>query len=440
MRSTGGSSGRRSGSHRRGRLGAVLAAGLLVAVAACSGDDDDGESGRADPAAESDQAGSDADETGADDAEQDQDGEVVDPYDGHTSEVYDGTTNWMCHPDLDDDLCRDLSATRVDADGTLTPADMEVATDPAIDCFYVYPTVSTDPGLNSDLTPNGPETNVVVTQAALFAQTCRMFAPAYRQVTLNGLGGGASGSDAGETAYADVLDAWQTYLAQYIEGRGVVLIGHSQGTGHLGVLIAREIDPEPELRERLVSALLLGGTVDVPDGEDVGGSFEEVPACREEGQTGCVVSFSTYPLDTPPRASAFFGRAGGGRGSEPDPDLRAMCVDPVALSGGEGVADAIIPTSGAAGTDPEIAAAIDTTYIVLPQLLAARCERTEGFDYFAVGRASEDDQRVRAIDGLTAELLGPDWGLHLYDANVAMGNLLAIVATQAEAFASGSTG
>ena len=93
-----------------------------------------------------------------------------------------------------------------------------------------------------------------------------------------------------------------------------------------------------------------------------------------------------------------------------------------------------------AEADPEIAAAIDTTYIVLPQLLAARCERTEGFDYLAVGRASEDDVRARAIDGLTAELLGPDWGLHLYDANVAMGNLLDIVATQAEAFTSGSTG
>ena len=432
MRSTGGSWARRP---RRRLAGAVLVAGLLVAVsAACSGDDDDDAAGGGDQSGQSDgdQGGSEGGEVEGASTE------AIDPYDGHTSDVYDGTENWICHPDVDDGPCRDLSATEIDADGTFTSADMEVASDPAIDCFYVYPTVSTDPGLNSDLTPNDPEITTVLAQAAPYAQTCRMFAPSYRQVTLNGLGGGAAGTDAGETAYADVLDAWQTYISQYNEGRGVVLIGHSQGTGHLAHLIADEIDPEPALRDRLVSAILMGGTISVPDGEDVGGTFQEVPACREEDQLGCVISFSTYPLAQPPAATAFFGRAGGGRFDVPegvDPaTLRALCVDPVELSGGDGVSDAIVPTSRALSTNPQLSENVDTPFIVLPQILEARCERTEGFDYFAVGPAGGDD--VRPTEGLTTETLGPDWGLHLYDANVAMGNLLSIVAAQAEAFAS----
>ena len=31
-------------------------------------------------------------------------------------------------------------------------------------------------------------------------------------------------------AYADVAEAWHTYLKRFNHGRGVVLIGHSQGT------------------------------------------------------------------------------------------------------------------------------------------------------------------------------------------------------------------
>jgi hypothetical protein len=403
-----------------------LAAGvLLTLVAACSGDDD---------AASSSGPGSGSRE-GTTETTAAKAKDVVDPYHGHTSKVYDGTQNWICHPDLGDDPCRDLSATEVDADGTAKSADMKVASDPAIDCFYVYPTVSTDPGVNSDLKigPDDSEVTTTVAQAAPYAQTCRMFVPAYRQLTVSALTGGGFGDDkARALAYGDVLDAWQTYISQYNEGRGVVLIGHSQGTGHLLKLIGDEVDPNADLRSRLVSAILLGGKVGVPDGKVVGGTFKHIPGCESKDQTGCVITYSTFPADKPPAAGAFFGRSGPG-------SARALCVDPVALAGGDGVSDAVVPTrqvqrSGAAPGS----AAIDTTYIVLPHILAAKCERKGDFDFFAVGPASADDKRP--VAGLTTETLGPNWGLHLYDANVAMGDLLQIVAAQAAAFTSGSSG
>ena len=43
-------------------------------------------------------------------------------------------------------------------------------------------------------------------------------------------------------AYRDVLAAWRNYLATSNQGRPFVLIGHSQGSLMLQMLIAREIE------------------------------------------------------------------------------------------------------------------------------------------------------------------------------------------------------
>ena len=102
-------------------------------------------------------------------------------------------------------------------------------------------------------------------------------------------------------------EAWRTYLRRHNRGRGVVLVGHSQGTYMLRRLIAREIDPRPRLRRKLVSALLLGGDVTVRRGRDRGGDFKHVRACRSVRQLGCVVAFSLFNAPVP--ADSSFGRA-----------------------------------------------------------------------------------------------------------------------------------
>jgi hypothetical protein len=407
---------------------------VLVLLAACGGGGADDAEASPDPDAEAPGA-----EAGSGDGAGPGDGDVVDPYDGHTSEVYDGTTNWLCHPDLEQDECSDLSATEVAADGTMTPADLEPAEDAPVDCFYVYPTVSLDATPNSDLTPDEQERSTVRAQAAPFATTCRVFAPVYPQVTLGQIAGGGFG-EYGPVAYDGALDAWKTYISQHNGGRGVILVGHSQGTGILGQLIANEIDGNDDLRSRLVSAVLLGGAVRVPEGEIVGGSFRNVPACTSADEVGCVISFASYPSSSPPEDGAIFGRVGGGpTPDEGDPTDRALCVDPVALAGGNGLADAVVPTRGrliGAGDLAE-SARIDTTYMVLPEILEAGCEDRGAYTYFSVGPASADDTRTAALDGLLAETLGDTWGLHLQDAVLAMGDILEVTARQAEAFTSG---
>src|SRR5262249_37862178 len=132
---------------------------------------------------------------------------------------------------------------------------------------------------------------------------------------------------AGQMAYAGVLAAWQDYLANDNDGRGVILIGHSQGSFHLKQLIREQLDANPTLRKQLVSALLLGGDVTVKSGSDAGGAFQNVPACRSSKETGCVVAYSSF--DTTPPADSLFGRPHGTA-----TDLQVLCVNPVSPKAG----------------------------------------------------------------------------------------------------------
>ena len=58
--------------------------------------------------------------------------------------------------------------------------------DAPIDCFYLYPTQSEQTGPNADLEKEPPIRRVVVQQARMFSTVCDVYAPMYRQVTLNG--------------------------------------------------------------------------------------------------------------------------------------------------------------------------------------------------------------------------------------------------------------
>jgi pimeloyl-ACP methyl ester carboxylesterase len=100
----------------------------------------------------------------------------------------------------------------------------------------VYPTISRDetPYSDGEASPE-EEGYVVLHQAARLASTCRVFAPIYRQRTLTALLASLGGSDPpggqGGDPFADVLDAFRTCMAEDNDGRGFVLVGHSQGAG-----------------------------------------------------------------------------------------------------------------------------------------------------------------------------------------------------------------
>src|SRR5690348_8798665 len=160
---------------------------------------------------------------------------------------YSNDSDWLCLPGRSDICSRPLATTALNPNGYGSNGQSNVAKDPPLDCFYVYPTVSRDQGMNSDLKP-AEETGAAQVQFARFAGVCRTFAPLYRQMTLGAVAAFAAGADireAGELAYRDVLAAWRNYLATRNNGRPFVLIGHSQGSLMLQMLIAREIENNP---------------------------------------------------------------------------------------------------------------------------------------------------------------------------------------------------
>jgi hypothetical protein len=110
----------------------------------------------------------------------------------------------------------DLTTTIVASNGTFARETWRPTHAP-IDCFYVYPTVSTDPTPNSDMNPDAAELNVIRQQFARFGSLCRLYAPMYRQITLAGLrpllaSGAAPTAFEHGLQYDDVRDAWNDYL------------------------------------------------------------------------------------------------------------------------------------------------------------------------------------------------------------------------------------
>lgn len=358
---------------------------------------------------------------------------------------YGDKSNWVCWPGRDDACAGDNAATIVAADGALTREDWTRAEAPPIDCFYVYPTVSNDPGIVSDMEVGPEETRVVEQQLSRFASQCRVFAPLYRQFTLTALrsmmaGRPMQGAVDPNIGYNDVLNAWNWYLENENKGRGVVLIGHSQGSGVLTRLIAAEIDGKP-VQEKLVSALLIGTNLPVEAGKDVG-TFKSIPLCRSADQTGCVIAYASFRDTVPP--------APGNRFASPaKPGMQAACVNPANLSGGKGELKPYLGAKPLVITEvasPPIVwstkGEVETPFAATPGLLTAECVQKDGLSYLTVHvNADPADPRLDDIRGDVPGADGkPDsnWGLHLIDMQVAMGNLVEIVESQGEAWRAGN--
>ena len=353
---------------------------------------------------------------------------------------YSKPETWLCRPGRKDACAADQSTTIVAADGKLTTEPFNANPSAPIDCFYVYPTVSLDATANSDMTAGPEELAVISTQFARFGSQCRTYAPLYRQVTLGSLRAVMAGKQTTADralGYNDVLNAWNYYLEHDNKGRGVVLIGHSQGAAVLTQLIKNQIDGHP-VQSQIVSALLLGTSLPVPKGKDVGGAFRMMPLCHSPAQTGCVISYASFRSNVPPTPDGRLGRA-------EDPMMQAACTNPAALGGGSAPLHSYL----ASGSRAILAAAnaprpwvmpekkIDTPYVSVPGLLSAQCVSNEHGSYLEITvHADPKDPRVDDIVGdvISNGKVLENWGLHLVDVNLALEDLVALVGRQGEEY------
>ncbi|HZZ68842.1 MAG TPA: DUF3089 domain-containing protein [Phenylobacterium sp.] len=352
---------------------------------------------------------------------------------------YADQSNWVCRPDAP--ACHDdLTAAAIGADGHVRIEHFQPTAHPKIDCFYVYPTVSMSREVNAPPGVTEAERRSVRQQAERLASVCRLYVPFYRQFTVGHMELHKPATPAEmQTGYrladADIFAAWTYYLAHDNHGRGVVLVGHSQGAGVLQDLIHHRIEGHPD-QTRIVSAVLPGSGVTAPKGQDVGGTFKSIPACRREDQTGCVIVFNSFRPDVLMPHDQIPSFPGG------DP----LCTNPATLAGGRGVLKPYFSTSGetiipdfTAKQAPWTASGdkIEAPFVTLPGYYAAECRSDGHWNYLAViPQPQPGDQRTGALVG--------DWiqdgkrydtmGLHLIDLNLVMGNLIEVLKRQADAW------
>ena len=353
---------------------------------------------------------------------------------------YSKSESWLCRPGGHDACAVDLTTTIVAANGKLTREKWAANAKAPIDCFYVYPTVSNDTTGNSDMVAGPEELSVIRAQFARFGSQCRVYAPLYRQVTLTALRAFIAGRPTTADRvlpYNDVLDAWNYYLEHDNHGRGVVLIGHSQGSFVLTDLIKKEIDGKP-VQSRIISALLLGTSLPVPRGKDVGGAFQHLPLCHSAKQTGCVITYASFRSNAPPPANSRFGKVTG-------ENMVSGCTNPAALAGGSGELHAYLGARGSGVVAAELvqkswvspSQPIDTPFVSVPGLLTAECVSNEKGSYLAITvHGDPSDARTDDITGdvVVNGIVLADWGFHLIDVNLAMGNLVDIVGQQSKAY------
>jgi hypothetical protein len=340
------------------------------------------------------------------------------------------STVWLCRPGQANDPCTASPVTTaVNASGATSPPQNATSrTTKKFDCFYVYPTVSMEPGPNADLTIQDAETVTATVQMSQFSRMCNVWAPLYRQVTKAALLSGDTLRTSGiSTAFDSVLSAWKDYLAHHNHGHPVVFIGHSQGAAMLIKLLHTQVDPSARLRKRMVSAIILGGNVQVAAGRDVGGSFEHIATCASASQTGCVIAYSTFASE--PGAASLFGRPGQGvsllSGQTDRAGQSVACVNPATFSTSAGGLAPLFPKSEA----PMRGVNVTTPWVSFPGLYTAQCEQKGGASWLQVNTVTTPgDPRP------TLESRDPLWGDHVEDMSLTLGNLVTDVAAEEAAY------
>jgi Protein of unknown function (DUF3089) len=326
------------------------------------------------------------------------------------------STVWLCQPGMADDPCtQSLQTTVVSRTEAISVSTPKQANPARFACFYVYGTVSQESSVNANLAVQRAEVDSAIAQGSPFSPVCQVYAPIYRQVTLADLEQHPDlnfGPAETVTAYDSIRSGFEDFLAHEAGDRPFIVIGDSQGAAMLNLLLENIVDPNPALRARLVMGVILGGNVEVPRGQLVGGTFKHIPACSRPGQAGCVIAFSSFP-QVPP-ADSLFGRPGQGVSLQSNQTaksgLQVVCVNPAALSGGTAPLDAVFPTKGK----------LATPWVALPGLYTAACEQADGASWLNVTKTPG----WPAIGPVLTEAGGTDFGYHVWDMFLTQGNLV----------------
>ncbi len=162
----------------------------------------------------------------------------------------------------------------------------------AVDVFYIYPTVTgfrpeTEVCDMTDTVMIAGAKMVRQIQTAVFEESCNVFMPYYRQISMP-----KPGSDyraiIDYVSGFDATDALDYYLTNLNHGRPFILAGHSQGASVLIALLENYMTKHPEALSRMVAAYLIGFAVTKDWLAKTGLKFAEGAT-----DTGVIVSWNT---------------------------------------------------------------------------------------------------------------------------------------------------
>ncbi len=347
------------------------------------------------------------------------------PYTGYLSAKYRDDANWLCRPNLPGDPCHtDLTTTEVHADGSRTVVPQERAKDPAVDCFYVYPTVDLGllAGNHTDFRDLEPMRRVAIAQIAQFSQVCAVYAPLYRQVTIGTYFVSEARREAFlQTAFSDVLDAFLHYMGQYNNGRRVVLIGHSQGAEMISRLVRRVFEQDPALQKRLLAVMPIGGQVEVQKGQLAGATFSSIPLCTRPEEPGCVIAFRTHRE----------GSQISDKLAATKPGNELACTNPAGIgdSGRKRLSRTYYPIDSRTVKLLHGVEGITTPFVLYRDYYDAVCaEAPAGYKYLAVTPVrTPTEPRQDPVD-LTDSRLNGRLGTHILDMQFSQGDLIDLIA------------
>ena len=141
--------------------------------------------------------------------------------------------------------------------------------------------------------------------------------------------------------------------------------------------------------------------------------------CTSKTQFGCVVAYSSW--DRPPPAGASLESAGKGQ--------HVLCVNPAAPGGGAAPVTPMFLTTGfneMGGVSPQILFAITSPWVSYPGSLQGAVHAPRRMAWLQVTKVAQG----QAPGACTA----PDRGLHTLDVNIALFELVGLVAGQTKAY------
>ena len=271
-------------------------------------------------------------------------------------------------------------------------------------------------------TPNVFLVGVTQAQVGHFREVCQLYAPLYRQVTI----GTYMQSQAEQDKYmaiasADIVDAFRHYMSRYNHGRKIVLIGHSQGAEMVTLLLKQYFDGDNDtaMRDQLLLGMPIGGHIEAPRGQLVGGTFTHIPICSRANETGCVIAYR----------SVVAGTSGPSFDMSPAGHVNA-CVNPTALDSTSHptTRSYLLMTDRLRAHMPK-ANEITTPFVLLRDYYKAECVETQpGVFALAMSVAvPTSDPRANPID-FDARIFRGMMGLHLVDMQLVQGDLIYLVA------------